>query len=216
MDQPDVNPEQIEWEESSDVYKPACRPISDFLGSLNIRSDSNRVQGPYVFFSQEAWQSMQDHARNRLDCEQGGVLVGQAFVDTSGFHYLSVEAALPAIGAEASPTHLRFSSESWESICNTYRLQSHQTFVGWYHTHPGLGVFMSGTDKRTQSLFFNQDWHVAIVLDPKRGTIGFFYGPDAVPLKSYCLFEPKRIESPPANLVSPALLLSADTPVKSE
>lgn len=41
--------------------------------------------------------------------------------------------------------------------------------IGWYHTHPNnLGVFMSGTDQRTQATFFSANWQFAIVLNPHR------------------------------------------------
>jgi len=38
--------------------------------------------------------------------------------------------------------------------------------VGWYHSHPGHGAFMSGTDVNTQTQFFNRLNQVAIVVDP--------------------------------------------------
>jgi len=41
--------------------------------------------------------------------------------------------------------------------------------VGWWHTHPGYGVFLSGTDKGTQRIYqqlFPQA--VAMVIDPSR------------------------------------------------
>lgn len=42
-----------------------------------------------------------------------------------------------------------------------------EVIIGWWHTHPGLGVFMSGTDISTQEryqAFFPQA--IALVLDP--------------------------------------------------
>jgi len=39
--------------------------------------------------------------------------------------------------------------------------------IGWYHSHPGLEVFMSGTDIRTQRIQQQfQDPYLAIVIDP--------------------------------------------------
>lgn len=46
--------------------------------------------------------------------------------------------------------------------------------VGWYHSHPGFGVFMSGTDVITQRRYFPRDFHVALVIDPINGDRGFF------------------------------------------
>jgi proteasome lid subunit RPN8/RPN11 len=46
--------------------------------------------------------------------------------------------------------------------------------VGWYHTHPGFGIFLSGMDLFIHQNFFTQIWHVAYVLDPRARTSGFF------------------------------------------
>jgi hypothetical protein len=52
------------------------------------------------------------------------------------------------------------------------------TILGWYHSHPGHGIFLSGTDLNTQRLSFNKIWQIAIVYDPLRHEIGYFYGAD--------------------------------------
>jgi len=38
--------------------------------------------------------------------------------------------------------------------------------VGWYHSHPGHGCFMSQTDISTQKRMFNKPFHSAVVVDP--------------------------------------------------
>jgi COP9 signalosome complex subunit 5 len=38
--------------------------------------------------------------------------------------------------------------------------------IGWYHSHPGLGVFLSGTDVSTQRFQQQMDPYLAIVIDP--------------------------------------------------
>jgi hypothetical protein len=46
--------------------------------------------------------------------------------------------------------------------------------VGWYHSHPSYGIFLSGDDTFIQQNFFNQPWQIAIVIDPVRKEIGTF------------------------------------------
>ena len=46
--------------------------------------------------------------------------------------------------------------------------------VGWYHTHPGFGIFLSGMDLFIQNNFFNQPWQIATVYDPKAEEEGTF------------------------------------------
>jgi proteasome lid subunit RPN8/RPN11 len=53
--------------------------------------------------------------------------------------------------------------------------------VGWFHTHPGHGIFMSSTDRSNHSMYSNP-WQVALVLDPIHRTWGFFAGPECKPI----------------------------------
>ena len=46
--------------------------------------------------------------------------------------------------------------------------------VGWYHTHPDFGIFLSGHDLFIHRNFFDQPLQVAYVVDPIRQTRGFF------------------------------------------
>jgi proteasome lid subunit RPN8/RPN11 len=46
--------------------------------------------------------------------------------------------------------------------------------VGWYHTHPGFGIFLSNMDLFIHRNFFPQKWHIALVLDPVNKKSGYF------------------------------------------
>jgi len=46
--------------------------------------------------------------------------------------------------------------------------------VGWYHSHPGHGCFLSSTDIGTQRSMFSKAYHSAIVIDPLRREIEAF------------------------------------------
>ena len=53
--------------------------------------------------------------------------------------------------------------------------------IGWIHTHPGLGIFLSGIDVRTYegNLNMTKDGRfVAVVVDPLEGNDGVFLTPD--------------------------------------
>lgn len=52
--------------------------------------------------------------------------------------------------------------------------------VGWFHTHPGHGIFMSSTDRENHAMY-NKPWQVALVLDPIRDQVGFFHSAECVP-----------------------------------
>ena len=46
--------------------------------------------------------------------------------------------------------------------------------VGWYHSHPGFGLFLSEYDSFIQENFFIDPNHVALVVDPLEGSLGWF------------------------------------------
>lgn len=55
------------------------------------------------------------------------------------------------------------------SLISFNRIDQGEVIVGWAHTHPGLGLFLSGTDIRTQKLY--QKMHpkaFALVMDPTK------------------------------------------------
>ncbi|UCG02371.1 MAG: Mov34/MPN/PAD-1 family protein [Candidatus Heimdallarchaeota archaeon] len=55
------------------------------------------------------------------------------------------------------------------SLISPSRIDHGEVIVGWAHTHPGLGLFLSGTDIHTQQMY--QQMHpkaFALVLDPTK------------------------------------------------
>ena len=46
--------------------------------------------------------------------------------------------------------------------------------VGWYHSHPNLGVFMSEIDIESHKKYFRLPYQVALVVDPVRKEYNFF------------------------------------------
>ncbi len=46
--------------------------------------------------------------------------------------------------------------------------------VGWWHSHPDFGCFLSDTDLHTQEFFFPESYQVALVVDPIRDVFQFF------------------------------------------
>jgi proteasome lid subunit RPN8/RPN11 len=167
--------DDIVWRESSDVFVPSVRPLHDFITEANLK-DINPELAPYIFFETSAYDHMWKDASRDTSREHGGILVGEPFEDPGGRYFVVVRAAVAAHEPSGSPTHMQFRPESWKPIWDKLYAEPTLRIVGWYHTHPGLGVFLSGTDLRTQRLYFAAPWHIAIVIDPAAGEIGYFYG----------------------------------------
>ena len=68
-----------------------------------------------------------------------------------------------------------YTHDSWEEITRERdRLFPDYDIVGWYHTHPSFGIFLSHHDLFIHQNFFAQPLQVAYVVDPIKQTRGFF------------------------------------------
>jgi proteasome lid subunit RPN8/RPN11 len=111
-------------------------------------------------------QDMIGHGSAETNREVGGVLLGQ-FIETPRGTGARVTDIIIADSPEASLTHVTFTHESWQSIYQQLEQRDDRVrIVGWYHTHPGFGPFLSGQDLFIQRNFFSHPLHVALVLDP--------------------------------------------------
>lgn len=129
-----------------------------------------------IFFAQSAYRKCVAHATRDLEHEVGGVLVGEACTDSArGKTYIRIEDILPALFTDSSETHVTFTQNTLVHLNNQLLdLFPGKRMVGWYHTHPRFGVFLSGHDAWIQRHFFNDAAHVALVIDPYYHTAGFF------------------------------------------
>eukprot|EP00919_Chromeraceae_sp_WS-2016_P018320 GHVR01043558.1.p1 GENE.GHVR01043558.1~~GHVR01043558.1.p1 ORF type:complete len:322 (-),score=79.48 GHVR01043558.1:89-1054(-) len=120
-----------------------------------------------VKISAVALMKMMIHARSGGNLEVMGVMQGKIVDDT----FIIIDAfALPVEGTETRVNA--------GEAANTYLIGYHELslrvgrlehLVGWYHSHPGYGCWLSGIDTSTQTLYQqHQDPWVAIVVDPTR------------------------------------------------
>lgn len=112
------------------------------------------------------------HVRSELSREVGGMLVG-----TIGDGKAVVTAAIPALRAESGSANVTFTQDVWEDILTSIdRDHPNEQIVGWYHSHPGFGVFLSDYDTFIHSNFFSDPAMLALVVDPLSGDAGWFAG----------------------------------------
>ena len=107
-----------------------------------------------------------------MSVEQGGVLVGQV---EPGTRSVWIRHSIVAVGAVSKPASFTFTHEAWNHIHAVIDASpSDLEIVGWYHSHPDYGVFLSEHDLFIHRHFFPQPFHVALVVDPLRATSGWF------------------------------------------
>ena len=129
-----------------------------------------------VFLAQPAYARIHVHAASDLDNEVGGILVGKWCQDTgNGSRFLVIEKVLPARFTRQSSIHLTFTQDSivhYHGIIE--KRYAGKQIVGWYHTHPRMGVFLSRYDTWLHDNFFAEPWQVALVVEPYASLGGFF------------------------------------------
>jgi proteasome lid subunit RPN8/RPN11 len=129
-----------------------------------------------IFVTQNAYVRMCAHAGSDLNNEVGGWMAGKLCRDSlHGALFIVVDTVLPAFHTEQGAAHLTFTGNTQIALHN--HLEAHypdRIFLGWYHTHPRMGVFFSHRDTWLHQNFFPEPWQVALVIEPHTSTGGFF------------------------------------------
>lgn len=125
--------------------------------------------------TQQAYSRICVHSVSDMKNEVGGILIGQWCADENRRQFVVVEHALPARYTRQGSVYLTFTQESLVDIHDQIDANyKGQKIVGWYHTHPSMGVFLSHYDTWLHSNFFPEPWQVALVVEPVSATGGFF------------------------------------------
>ncbi len=125
---------------------------------------------PVVVMEAEVLRKIRQHARTSMKAEVCGVLIGN-----TEHERMTVEACIAGINAAQGGAHVTFTQDTWEHI---YKIKDkdfpEHKIVGWYHSHPGFGVFLSEHDLFIQQNFFSNPQQVAWVYDPHTDEEGCF------------------------------------------
>ena len=128
-----------------------------------------------IFVDMDVALDMERHALSDTTVELGGVMLGGQFEDDEGRPFVLVSDALRAEHYESTKGSFKFTHETWEAITRQRdEFPDDLQMVGWYHTHPDWGVFLSGMDMFICDNFFNRPLDIALVIDPCRDDRSMF------------------------------------------
>ncbi len=128
-----------------------------------------------IFIDLDTICDIEFHAFSDTRVELGGVLLGGQYEDSDGRPFVVVSESIRAEHFEATRGSFKFTHDTWEQITRQRQeFPADLQMVGWYHTHPDWGVFLSGMDLFICENFFNKPLDLALVVDPCRGDRGFF------------------------------------------
>jgi proteasome lid subunit RPN8/RPN11 len=121
-----------------------------------------------------ALATLAGHVSTHTHREVGGLLGGRVW-SAGGRTHVLISAVLVASGARGGPGSLHFGLEAWLELTRLRRGLAGSRVVGWYHSHPGIGVFLSPLDCDLHQTHFSAfPWYVALVADPVRRELGAF------------------------------------------
>lgn len=154
--------------------------------SLKIENNSHiSPQDPFrVYIVWDVYKQILKHVDENPNIESGGILVGYPFKDNR--RNITFVIIVAAIRQDSPNRGLAYFTVGPEEIADV-RTEMERNYpglvaVGWYHSHPGHGIFLSGQDMTIVRSIYNEDWHVALVIDPKQRAEGIFVGSDGTPI----------------------------------
>ncbi len=132
-----------------------------------------------IFVDLDVQRDMEAHALSNTRVELGGVMLGRQLIDENGRPFVVISDSLRAEHYEATKGSFKFTHETWSRITRQREgFRPDLEMVGWYHTHPGWSVFLSGMDLFICNNFFNRALDVALVIDPCEQDRGWFQWTD--------------------------------------
>lgn len=138
---------------------------------------------------------IRQHARSSMKAEICGVMIGYHLDDTT-----VVEDCIRGEHSDQGGAHVTFTQDTWEHIYQIKDLDfPDKKIVGWYHSHPGFGVFLSDHDLFIHRNFFSAPHQVAWVYDPhtdEEGCFALIAEEDVVRLETVEFIEAKPIADP--------------------
>ncbi|TWU04162.1 Mov34/MPN/PAD-1 family protein [Symmachiella macrocystis] len=141
-------------------------PQADF--PVNLSEDFR------VHFTEKCHVSILAHAEEDTSVEICGVLVGGVQHDAHG-PFALISEHIRADAATSKFAEVTFTHEAWSKInAEMDSRYSDLSIVGWYHTHPDFGIFLSDRDEFIHQNFFSGASQIAHVVDPIRKTEGVF------------------------------------------
>lgn len=134
------------------------------------------ANGPVIAVTHQSLDAAVSHATAHLDVEVGGICLGRVFRSQQDDRLLiRIEEMIKAEHTVAGGAYLTFTPEAWRRLVDVHLCDfPDMRLLGWYHSHPGIGVFLSSMDRFIHDSFFTASWHVAVVIDPVQQQAGVF------------------------------------------
>lgn len=164
-----------------DIRSCSINKVATGLSAIDIVTLISQTTGcPLVIFPNQVRKKIMKHLQSKR-VELGGLLIGSVIsIDdlSEGLVLIIIEDSVESNDFQSTSVSLCMNSTVWQSA---NKGSDAETFVvGWYHSHPNLGAFFSGVDRKTQKDFFNSAYNLGLVIDPIRNEEKWFIGPNSI------------------------------------
>ncbi len=160
---------EIEIQDNDVEQSQSVQLPMNFLTFGEIESDDIKV-----YIKQDVYKALEKLSASDTSKELGSIIIGD-YSQEMGKMNVIISNYVEAKYTDASASTLTFTHESWDYVHKEHeRLYSDKKIVGWQHTHPNYGIFLSNYDLFIQENFFNMPFQVAYVIDPIQNIRGFF------------------------------------------
>lgn len=150
--------------------------VLDWLPSQGLPKDAALPVGETIAcrVASEVQAEIAEHAAENPSVEVGGLMIGSVY-GQEGLRLVDVTGAVRGRHTQSSLGHVTFTIETWLDLIARRQQCGANRVVGWYHSHPGHGVFLSAADRFVHEGFFGgSSWYLALVVDPISGEQGVF------------------------------------------
>ena len=131
------------------------------------------LDAPTVLVHSDVLDEIVAYSSQDLQREQGAFLLGVHHVKPH--EAVEVRHFLPALQTRNESGSVTFTHDTWAQLHRqATELYPDDIVLGWHHTHPDIGVFLSPQDQFIHRNFFRESWQIALVVDPCKCEFGFF------------------------------------------
>ena len=160
---------EIEIQDENVEDAPSVQLPMNFLTFGEIENDDVKV-----YIKQDVYKALEKLAASDTTKELGSIILGE-YCQEHGKTHVIISQYIEAKYTDASASTLTFTHETWDYVHAEHEKRyPDKKIIGWQHTHPNYGIFLSNYDMFIQENFFNLPFQVAYVIDPIQNLRGFF------------------------------------------
>ena len=147
----------------------------DILPQNVIKVGEQVLHDKNIYILQSVYKEIHVFTKDKLTIESGGMLMGY-IVQANGKSNIIIDGFIEGKYSEGTPTTLKFTHETWDYVHKEADSNfPNDKIIGWIHTHPNFGIFLSNYDKFIHQNFFNDENQIAYVVDPIQHIESFFF-----------------------------------------